>query len=96
MFDLTCDFEPTFTLNGIPISPGSCQALTSGVLAGRIGREGKSLVAVAHLALLGVKIQARHFGFLLFREILLGGESTEEEREASASFFIVLFSDGEK
>ena len=89
MFDLTCDFEPTFTLNGIP--------MIADWMSGRhCAAEGRREVAVAHLALLGVKIQARHFGFLLFREILLGGESTEEEREASASFFIVLFSHGEK
>ena len=62
----------------------------------RLQWKAERAAAVTHLALLGVKIQARHFGFLLFREILLGGESTEEEREASASFFIVLFSDGEK
>lgn len=28
MYDLTCCFEPTFTLNGIPILPDGCQALT--------------------------------------------------------------------
>lgn len=89
MCDNPYRFEPTFTLNGIP--------MIADWMSGRhCAAEGRREVAVAHLALLGVKIQARHFGFLLFREILLGGESTEEEREASASFFIVLFSDGEK
>lgn len=89
MFDNPVYLEPTFTLNGIP--------MIADWMSGRhCAAEGRREVAVAHLALLGVKIQARHFGFLLFREILLGGESTEEEREASASFFIVLFSDGEK
>ena len=50
-------FEPTFTLNGIPILPSGCQALTRK----RIGREGKKLVAVTHLALLGVKKQEAAF-----------------------------------
>ncbi len=37
MCDKSCYFEPTDTLNGIPISSGGCQALTRL----RIGREGK-------------------------------------------------------
>lgn len=40
-------FEPTVTLNGIPILPYGCQASTRKRIAG----EGKSMVAVAHLAL---------------------------------------------
>ena len=39
-------FEPTFTLNGIPISPCGCQAFT----LMRIAEEDKSPVAVTHLA----------------------------------------------
>ena len=40
-------FEPTFTLNGIPILPSGCQALTHL----RIGREGKSFgCGFTHLA----------------------------------------------
>ncbi len=27
MFDSTCNFEPTFTLNGIPTLPIGCQAV---------------------------------------------------------------------
>ncbi len=50
-------FEPTFTLNGIPISPGGCQAPLRKKLSG----EGKSMVAVTHLALLGVKRQEPAF-----------------------------------
>lgn len=51
------NFEPTFSLNGIPILLIGCQALTRK----RIGREGKRLVAVTHLALLGVKKQDAAF-----------------------------------
>lgn len=40
------NFEPTSTLNGIPILPCGCQASTRMRIAG----EGKSMVAVAHLA----------------------------------------------
>ena len=58
MFETLVSFEPTFTLNGIPILPSGCQALTHFV---RIGREGKRLVAVTHLALLGVKKQDAAF-----------------------------------
>ena len=50
-------FEPTFTLNGIPILPCGCQASTHMRIAG----EGKSMVAVTHLALLGVKRQEPAF-----------------------------------
>lgn len=28
MYENSCCFEPTFTLNGIPILPSGCQALT--------------------------------------------------------------------
>lgn len=28
MYDNSCYLEPTFTLNGIPILPSGCQALT--------------------------------------------------------------------
>ena len=43
MFDNPYRFEPTFTLNGIPILPGRCQALIA---------QGKAEapVAVTHLA----------------------------------------------
>ena len=40
-------FEPTFTLNGIPILSCGCQASTRKRIAG----EGKSMVAVTHLAM---------------------------------------------
>ncbi len=50
-------FEPTFTLNGIPISPIGCQA----PLREKTSGEGKRLVAVTHLALLGVKRQEPTF-----------------------------------
>ena len=50
-------FEPTFTLNGIPISPSGCQA----PLHKKTSGEGKSEVAVTHLALLGVKRQEPTF-----------------------------------
>ena len=40
-------FEPTFTLNGIPISSCGCQASTHMRIAG----EGKCMAAVAHLAI---------------------------------------------
>ena len=61
-FNLRCAitlvyFEPTDTLKGIPILPGGCQAPTRMRIAG----EGKSLVAVTHLALLGVKRQEPAF-----------------------------------
>ena len=44
MYENSCCFEPTFTLNGIPILPGRCQALIA---------QGKAEapVAVTHLAL---------------------------------------------
>ena len=54
---ISCYFEPTFTLNGIPISPSGCQAPLRKKQTG----EGKRLVAVTHLALLGVKIQEPAF-----------------------------------
>lgn len=61
MFDNSCYFEPTDTLNGIPTLPYRCQAPTRK----RIGGEGKSKVAVTHLALLGVKVQEPAFwGFM--------------------------------
>ncbi len=41
--------------------PGGCQALTRRQVPPRIGREGKSLTAVTHLALLGVKKQEAAF-----------------------------------
>ena len=50
-------FEPTFTLNGIPISPSGCQA----PLHMKTPGEGKSKVAVTHLASLGVKRQEPTF-----------------------------------
>ena len=54
MCDNSCCFEPTFTLNGIPILPSGCQALIA---------QGKAeaLVAVTHLASLGVKRQEPAF-----------------------------------
>ena len=45
-------FEPTFTLNGIPILPSGCQALTP---QGGIGRKAKGWLWLPTLALLGVK-----------------------------------------
>ena len=58
MYDNSCCFEPTDTLNGSPILPGSCQAPTSSEgLEGKV----KVLVAVTHLALLGVKRQEPAF-----------------------------------
>ena len=39
MFDTLVSFEPTFTLNGIPILPGRCQAFTRK----RIAEEDKRL-----------------------------------------------------
>mgnify|MGYP007108067674 CR=1 FL=1 len=45
MFDNPVYLEPTFTLNGIPISLCGCQASTRKRIAG----EGKSIVAVTHL-----------------------------------------------
>ena len=51
------NFEPTDTLNGIPILSYSCQASTRKRIAG----EGKSMIAVAHLAWLGVKRQEPAF-----------------------------------
>ena len=57
MFETLVSFEPTFTLNGIPISPSGCQA----PLLRKTPGEGKSKVAVTHLALLGVKIQEPAF-----------------------------------
>lgn len=54
MYDNSCNFEPTFTLNGIPISVSGCQASDFAV-------EGRSLLAVTHLAWLGVKIQGPAF-----------------------------------
>ncbi len=53
---LVC-FEPTDTLNGIPTSSNGCQASTHM----RIAEEDKSLFAVTHLALLGVKRQEPTF-----------------------------------
>ena len=50
-------FEPTFTLNGIPTLSCGCQASTRKRIAG----EGKSMIAVTHLALLGVKRQEPAF-----------------------------------
>ena len=49
----SCYFEPTDTLNGILILPYRCQA--SGFRPYAV--EDRSMVAVTHLALLGVKIQ---------------------------------------
>ena len=66
-------FEPTFTLNGIPILPSGCQALTSvPVYIGKQwfadGLEGKAKALVADLPTwhtLGVKRQETAFpGFL--------------------------------
>ena len=57
MFETLVSFEPTFTLNGIPISPSGCQA----PLLRKTSGEGKSEVAVTHLALLGVKRQEPAF-----------------------------------
>ena len=57
MFETLVSFEPTFTLNGIPISPSGCQA----PLLRKTPGEGKSEVAVTHLASLGVKRQEPAF-----------------------------------
>ena len=57
MFETLVSFEPTFTLNGIPILPSGCQA----PLRKKTSGEGKSVVAVTHLALLGVKRQEPAF-----------------------------------
>ena len=57
MFVTLVNFEPTFTLNGIPILPSGCQAPLRKKLSG----EGKSEVAVTHLASLGVKRQEPAF-----------------------------------
>ena len=53
----SCYFEPTDTLNGILILPYRCQA--SGFRPYAV--EDRSMVAVTHLALLGVKIQDTAF-----------------------------------
>ena len=54
MYDNSCYFEPTFTLNGIPISARRCQAIIAQWKA-------EALFAVTHLALLGVKRQEPAF-----------------------------------
>ena len=54
MCDNSCYFEPTFTLNGILILEHRCQAFIA-------QRKAEVLPAVAHLALLGVKIQEPAF-----------------------------------
>ena len=54
MCDNSCHFEPTFTLNGILILEHRCQAFIAQSKA-------EVLPAVAHLALLGVKIQEPAF-----------------------------------
>ena len=54
MFDNSCCFEPTFTLNGIPILARRCQAIIAQWKA-------EALFAVTHLALLGVKKQEAAF-----------------------------------
>ena len=53
----SCYFEPTDTLNGILILPYGCHA--SGYKPYAV--EGRSMVAVTHLAWLGVKIQDSAF-----------------------------------
>ena len=73
--NLKCAITPVYfwtyiTLNGIPILPGGCQALTHM----RIGREGKRQVAVTHLASLGVKKQGAAFwGYRQKRRAVLRG-----------------------
>ena len=54
----SCYFEPTDTLNGIPTLSYRCQASS---LFGHCAVEDRSMVAVTHLALLGVKIQDTAF-----------------------------------
>ena len=54
MFDNSCCFEPTFTLNGIPILARRCQAIIAQWKA-------EALLAVTHLASLGVKRQEPAF-----------------------------------
>ena len=54
MCDNSCHFEPTFTLNGIPILGYGCQAFI-------MQRKAEVSPAVAHLGLLGVKIQEPAF-----------------------------------
>ncbi len=66
------NFEPTFTLNGIPTLPCGCQASTRKRIAG----EGKSMVAVTHLALLGVRRQEPAFWDI----------TEEKEQPGSCSF----------
>jgi len=51
-------FEPTFTLNGIPISESDVRP--------PFAVEGRKLRAVAHLALLGVKRQDPTFRIFIF------------------------------
>ena len=79
MFETLVSFEPTFTLNGIPISPSGCQA----PLLRKTSGEGKSVVAVTHLALLGVKRQEPAFWAY-----------TEDERELLATLFFARISKG--
>lgn len=54
MFDNSCHFEPTFTLNGMLTLEHGCQAFI-------VQRKAEVLSAAAHLALLGVKIQEPAF-----------------------------------
>ena len=71
-------FEPTDTLNGIPILPCGCQALTS-----REGLEGKAeaLAAVTHLALLGVKRQEPAFwGYQMTTYFCMLSDWTKEKQ----------------
>lgn len=48
MCDNSCYFEPTVTLNGIPTLSCGCQASSS---HGHCAGEGRSMVAVTHLAI---------------------------------------------
>ena len=65
MYDNSCYFEPTFTLNGIPILARRCQAIIAQWKA-------EALFAVTHLALLGVKRQEPAFRVTKEKTVLRG------------------------
>ena len=76
MRDNSCYFEPTDTLNGIPISSCGCQA--SG-LYGQCAVEGRNMIAVTHLAI--ARSQNTRFGIL--------GPYTKEEAVITTAFSFV-------
>ncbi len=86
MCDNSCCFEPTFTLNGIPILPSGCQALIA---------QGKAeaLVAVTHLASLGVKRQEPAFwGIHKRQETDRVLNYKRKKQPFRAAFFLYLYS----